>query len=63
MKKLLLFFAFIILILNASGQYRLQIEYKGFSPDAQTVIEKQKIKQSYKSVQKMERCLAVLIQK
>jgi len=54
---LLLFF----ITLFAKGQYRLQVEYKGSSLEAQAVIQQKKLKSSYKSIQKIERNLESLV--
>jgi len=63
MKKFLLFFAFTNLVLFANAQYCLQVEYKEISAVAQVIIQKQKLKTSYKSVQKIERELECLVEK
>ena len=47
----------------ANGQYHLQTIYTETSSEAQAIIKQQKIKSSYKSIQKMERKLEFLIQK
>ena len=63
MKKILLFCVVTGLVLSANGQYRLQMEYKEISSEARAIIRQQKIKSSYKSVQKIERNIESLIQK
>ncbi|MCL2131743.1 MAG: BamA/TamA family outer membrane protein [Lentimicrobiaceae bacterium] len=63
MYKTLIFLLFFFTTLFANGQYCLRVEYKEISAEAQSLAERQKIKSSYKSVQKMERHLELLVQK
>lgn len=49
--------------LFAKGQYRLHVAYKEIPPNAQTIVNRQKIKFSYKSIPKMEQKLERTVQK
>ena len=62
MNKASLFSLFFFLTLFANGQYHLQIVYKEISPEAQIIIQQQKIRPAYKSIQKIERKLELLVQ-